>query len=415
MRAPKKYVARNGEVTYRVRYLTANGQQTSETFYEEADAVEFSRLVATLGAPRAVEYITKRTLQEFGSSVGDLTVDELFERWIAHKSRRDKHGKLRDVRSERTLLDYRRMYRSRIQPAFGHIPTTFVTAIEVQNWVDKLGEEIEPKTIADYHSLLHGMFKWGLQPSRALLTNDPCTETELPKRHKKPPKGLRPAEWQILHAAAKQVDADAADLLLFLTATGWRWSEAVAARVSDVDWDGRHVYVSMGRVRRREGNHFEYVEDAKSAAGMGRRVKIVGEAAEMVMRRIYGKGPGDLILTTGAGGHWHYTSFHQRYWTRPAEGNRDYAPKRTRILEVAKEMGLDRPDLTPHWLRHTMVFMMILAGEGIPAIQHRAGHDSAMTTMDVYGRMTADTSDDALDLMAVMLSGTVKREIESRL
>jgi integrase len=408
MRHPKRYVAANGDVSWRVRYRATDGTEKSETFYTEDDAHEFAGLLKTLGAARALAYIDARNIEGKATSHA-LTVDALYAKWMEHKSARDRKGELRHVRSERTLIDYERMYDAHVREAFGAKPANLVTPGDVQTWVDDLGDQLAPKTIADYHSLLHGLYTWGIHPTRGLVVVDPCTETQLPKRRKKPPKGLRPQEWQILHDAARRVDHDAADLLLFLVGTGWRWSEAVAVRVMDVDHFGPgQTYVTLGRILRREGNAYVFIDDAKSEAG-ARRVRLVGEAEEMVLRRIEGKPPTTLILTAPTGGRWHYPSFHKRYWTRP---EKDDAPKRQRILEVAATMGLDRPDITPHWLRHTQAGMLILAGEPLPAIQRRLGHASIKTTVDTYGRMVEDASDAGLSKLAAMLGHSAPR-IES--
>ena len=412
MRKPKKYVAANGDVSYRVRYRSADGRERSETFYSPEAADEFAYLVKALGPARALAYIDARA--ESGDVPGAaLTVDDLYRQWYEWKSARTKKGELRRVRSVRTLIDYERMYKAHVKAAFGEKPANLVSPKDVQAWVD--GLDLSPKTVADYHALLHGLYKWAMHPTRSLVVVDPCTETELPKRRKKAPKGLRPAEWQLLHQGARLCDAVAADLLLFLASTGWRWSEAVAVRVMDVDhYDGK-TFVSLGRILRREGNRFEFVDDSKSEAGL-RRVRLVGEAEQMVLRRIYGKKPGDLILTTGGGSRWTYSSFYYRYWTRPPKGakTKDYAPKRTRILEHARELGFDRPGVTPHWLRHTQAGMLILAGEPLPAIQRRLGHASITTTVNVYGRMIEDASDAGLDRLAAMLDGTPpKPELEA--
>jgi integrase len=400
MRHPKKHVAANGDVSWRVRYRSPDGTEKSETFYDEDTAHEFAHLVKALGPARAVAYIDARTADDEAVNTA-LTVDDLFAKWMEHKSARDRKGELRHVKSERTLLDYRRMYKAHIRDEFGAKPANLISPLDVQAWIDRLGDKLAPKTIADYHSLLHGLYTWAIHPTRGLVIVDPCTETQLPKRRKKPAKGLRPQEWQILHAAARKVDRDAADLILFLVGTGWRWSEAVAVRVMDVDHYGPgKTYVTMGRVLRREGNTYVFVDDAKSEAG-ARRVRLVGEAEEMVLRRIEGKPPTALILTAPTDGRWHYPSFHKRYWTRPPRN--DDAPKRARILEVAAEMGLDRPDITPHWLRHTQAGMLILAGEPLPAIQRRLGHASIKTTVDTYGRMVEDASDEGLSKLAAML------------
>jgi len=411
VRKPTRYVAKDGTVTWRVRFRSAAGTEKSETFPDEKFALEFCGVLKALGSARAVAW-----LDEHANDDGEytwLTVDDLFEKWIEWKGATNKRGELVRVRSVRTINDYRRDYVNRIRPTFGQVPANLVPPGDVQAWVDRLITEVEPKTVAGYHALLHGLFLWGLHPNRGLVVNDPCTDTELPKRRKKAPKGLRPDEWQILHRAAQLVDEDAADLLLFLVSTGWRWSESVAVQSLAVDhWidddDRSHTYVSMGRVLRREGDTFVFVDDAKSAAGE-RRVRIVGPAEQMVLRRIAGKKPTDLILTTGRGTRWDYTHFYNRVWKRPKKG--DDAPGRPRILEEAARLGLDRPDLTLHWLRHTHVGMLILAGEPLTAIQRRLGHASIKTTSDTYGRMIEDASEEGLDKVAALLAGTPTRAI----
>ena len=405
VRAPRKYVAKDGTVSWRVRYRSTKGVEKSETFYTEADAVEFSGLLKAIGTERALAYIDSRN-QAGHERARALTVDDLFKRWHEWKSTTNRKGDLVHVRSARTLDDYAKMYDRHIGPALGATPANLVSQVDVQHWLDAL--PVAAKTAADYHSLLHAVFTWGIHPTRALVINDPCAETVLPKRRKQRPKGLRPAEWQVLHQAAVTVDQDAADLLLFMASTGWRWSECVAVQALGVDhWADTngvtHTYVTMGRVLRRENGAHVFVDDAKSEAG-NRRVRLKGPGEEMVLRRVHGSAPTDLVLTNKHGHRWTYSSFHSRIWTRPA--SKDPAPKRPRILEEARKLGLDRPDITLHWLRHTHVGMLILAGEPLTAIQRRLGHASIKTTSDTYGRMIEDASDAGLDRVAAMLAGS---------
>lgn len=406
-RKPRKYVAKDGSISWRVRYRSSAGTEKSETFYDEESADEFAGLLRAIGPTRAIAYIDNREKEGGGSEA--LSFADIFEKWFAWKSA-SKNGRPIHVRSGRTLDDYRRMYESRIRPQFGDRPANMIGTQDVQDWIDGLGTELEAKTIADYHSLLHAVYLWALEPGRNLVVGDPCQSTTLPKRVKKPPKGLRPQEWHILHQAAREVEPAAADLLQFMVASQWRWSECVAVQVMAVDhWeqDGESfTYVTMGRVLRREGHSFVFVEDAKSTAGK-RRTRIKGAAEQMILRRIEGKRPDDLILTNATGRRWNYTHFHQRYWTRPPNPANDDAPKRKRILERAAELGLRRPGLTPHWLRHTGVGMLILAGEPLTAISRRVGHASIKTTADVYGRMVDDTSSAGLDRAALLMDGPV--------
>lgn len=410
MRTPKKRVGANGRTSWTVRYRSRDGRERSETFYDEGMAEEFSKILDTVKDPdRALRLLDNYT--ERANAGHDLTVGELWAKWRAWKGRTNLRGELLEVRSARTLMDYDRLWRKRIEPRFGRVPVDLVTQTDVQDWVDNLGTELEPKTVADHHALLHGLFAWGMHPTRGLTSHDPCSETRLPKRRKKAPKGLFPEEWALLHQAAVAVNPDAADLLLFMVSTGWRWSECVAVQAMAVDVapdptsaSGWQTWVTMGRVLRREGNHFAFVEDAKSAAGE-RRIRVVGPGEAMLHRRLVGKAPEDLIFTGPRGGQWRYEHFFRRIWARPKTG--DDAPGKPRILEEAAKLGLARTDISPHWLRHTHVAMLIRAGEPLPAIQKRLGHADIRTTANVYGRMIDDASAAGLDKVAALIAGAV--------
>ena len=81
-------------------------------------------------------------------------------------------------------------------------------------------------------------------------------------------------------------------------------------------------------------------------------------------------------------------------------------------------MGLSRPGLAPHALRHTHVGALILAKEPLSAIQKRLGHADIRTTANVYGRLIDDASEDGLARVDAMLNGpalpqTARPELES--
>jgi integrase len=396
----------DGTDCWRVRFQL-NGTTASETFDAEAAAKKFCTLVDTLGPVRALELLDEGTAPVHAAP--GRTLDEVFDRYMAWKGRKNRHGEyVGKVKTDRTLADNRRDYDNWIGPWFGDRDIDTITEVDVAAWVEAMEPRLSAKTIADRHSLLHQIYKWASSGSRAITLNNPCLVTELPARSKKLPKGLKPAEWALLHQAAQEVDPDAADLLLFFVASGWRWSEATALAVWEVELDesGR-VFVNMGRVVRRNaaGEHV-IVADAKSLAGE-RRIKMGAAAGEMLLRRIDGKRPDDLVFTSAAGTRWSYSHFSGNIWQR-AKGSR---AKRVRILERAKELGLERADqVTLHWLRHTHVGMLILGGNvSLPEIQRRVGHASINTTVNIYGRMVDDVSEDALDALDAMLGVGVTR------
>lgn len=380
IRKPELRRTKDGATTYRVRFRigtsprTGKPLQTSETFDSFRDADAFCRDLDDTRDP--VLALRRLRQRDDARAAAVVTLDVVAEQYFTHKATR--------VRSDRTVADYRRDYRNWIAPALGRSPISFIDEADVQRLVDSMSARLSPKSVADRHAILFGIFKYAVAPSRNLAAHNPCIGTDLPPRRKTQAKGLRPAEWQALEPALRAIDTDAADLALFLLSTGWRWSEATAVDAFDVEDDGIRVHVNMGRVVRRNaaGQHV-IVEDAKSDAGL-RRVELDHEVAGMVRERLGSRTSG-LVFTTGRGHQWHYANFLNRCW-KPA---------------VAAANLTRNP--TPHWLRHTHVVWMATDGNtSLAELQRRIGHESISTTLNVYGRMIEDVSPQALEGFAAM-------------
>jgi integrase len=272
-------ILRDGTHRYFVRLRDPKrGKFTSETFASKAEAEQFCRVVAAVGPAEAIARRDAAIGRGAPETVDDLA--EPFFRWKLtgpHK-----------VRSDRTVADYRRDYCNWIKPTFGSRQAEAVTEDDVRQWVDAMGAgtlgrpPASAKSIADRHSILYGIYAWAVREKR-IVTN-PCIGTHLPKRRKTAPKAIRPAEWEAIWRALVQIDPDAADLAVFLLSSGWRFSEGAALSGFDVEDYGDRLWVTMGRVIRRNaaGQHV-IVEDAKSEAGQ-RRIELGPTVADIVRR-----------------------------------------------------------------------------------------------------------------------------------
>ena len=345
-------------------------KQASKTFETEAAAVRVRDLINALGPDRALAALAEE-LHQTGPTLADLAAD-----WFEWK-RRDL--------TVRALEDYRRDYANWIDPFFGHRQAGAITEADVQTWVDRIAARLSPKTVADRHALLHGIYAWASARKRGHVPHNPCLETELPKRTRKAPKGLTMGEWLTLRRAAYGVDLDAADLILFMASTGWRIGEATALMVTAIE-DGPTMYVTMTHVNRKgEG----VVAGGKSEAAE-RRIRMLPDCAAMIRRRLIGLGLNDYVFTNShsPSGLWEPSTFRNRWWRKS--------------VEAAKLTGRNP---TPHWLRHTHVMLCHAAGMSLPEIQRRLGHADIKTTINVYGRMIDDMPDDVAARLDVLLSG----------
>jgi integrase len=351
-------------------------KQTSLTFASPQAAEDFKALVDVLGPDRALKAMA-------GDQQPDsLTVGQLAEKFLEWKAR--------DVTS-RTMIDYRRDVKNWIEPWFGHRAAEHIDETDVQQWVDHMATKLEPKSVADRHMLLSSMFAFGKARSRRLVSHNPCLDTELPKKVKKPPKGTTVPTYRAILAAAEKRNPDAADLITFLGETGWRFSEAAALDVAYVEDDGVDIWVTVGQVFRIvENRQVLATEQAKSYAAF-RRIRLFPESAAVVRRRCLGKRPGQLVFANSRGAPWNQNTFLRVTW-----------PGIMKAAELWKGAGKSP---TPHWLRHMHVAVLAAAGVPMQEIQRRIGHESIQTTINVYGGMIGDISDDSLERADAIMSG----------
>lgn len=374
MASVRERVSSDGEVAHQVLYRVGR-KQRSKTFTSAKSAARLKTLMDTLGVERGLVAFA----EEVPSRALGPTLDEVAAQWFDWRERR------RDL-TPRALADYRRDYHNWISPFFGHREAAAVSELDVQTWVDRDLTRLSPKTVADRHALLHGIYAWASQRKRGIVPANPCLETDLPKRVKKPPKGLTLPEWASLKDAFYRIDADAADLALFMASTGWRIGEATGLRVGAVDDSGPHMYVTVTHVNRKgEG----VVEGAKSAAGF-RRIRMLDDCAAMLRRRVIGRGVNQLVFTNPHSPLeiWEPSTFRKRWWSK-----------------AVADAGLADRKPTPHWLRHTHVLLCHAAGMSLAEIQRRLGHEDIKTTINVYGRMIDDMPDDVATRLNELVSG----------
>jgi len=370
-----------GESTWAVLYRLPTGKQTSSTFESQQAAEKFKQLLDLLGVDRALKAAG-------GGQEKGISVAELWRRFIEWKGRPEDKGGL----TPRVLKDYQRDYANWIDPWFGHREADLVDDTEVQDWVDHMTAQLAPKTVADRHALLHGAYAYGIAKTRRLVTTNPCTETTLPERAKKPPKGTTVPEFTAIRSAAAGAkdNPDAADLILFLGETGWRFSEATALTVGSVEDDGIDVWVTVSQVTRRDERGRQYLaEDKAKSYAAFRRIRMFPETAAMIRRRVVGRGLGELVFTNSRGNQWSQDTWLNKTWPG--------------IVKAAGLADARRP--TPHWLRHMHVAVLIAAGASLAEVQRRIGHESIQTTINVYGGMIGDIGNDALERAAALMSG----------
>jgi integrase len=247
----------------------------------------------------------------------------------------------------------------------------------VQRWVNDMllgrtkplrgkPRPLAPKTVRDAHGLLHQILAEAVK--ERLIRANPCANTKLPEKVDTEMRFLTPAEADRLVAA---FPPHWRPLILFLLATGCRWSEAIGLRLKNLDVLACKAYILVKTVMDDSGNWHD--EPPKSRRGR-RTVSFPQRIAQVLIplamadddreRRIFLGPRGGMVAVKDFYSIWH---------------------------KATAEAGLT--GLRIHDLRHTHVAWLIAAKVPLSAISRRIGHKSISVTDDIYGHLLEEIED----------------------
>lgn len=349
------YETSTGAKRYRVRYRTPDRRQTDKRgFKTKRDAEAFAATVE----------VRKMTGEFVSESAGWITVAELAPEWLQRKESATAVSNYRMIESA---------WRVHVKPVWGARRISDIDPIAVEAWIAKMGRDGSgATTVLRAHGVLAGILDDAVRSRPKRLASNPARGIEgLPKK----------VARRHIYLSADDVHRLAVEsgehrpLVYVLALCGLRWGEAIALRVSDVEFLQRRLVVADNAVQL----------GVEHAVGQtkGRKVRSV-PVPEFVLAELAplcaDKGPKDLVFPGPDGG----------YLPRP-KSQRGWFAGAVARAKVQK--------ITPHDLRHTAASLAISAGVNVLALQRMLGHKSAKVTLDTY----ADLFDTDLDAVAATL------------
>jgi integrase len=170
-------------------------------------------------------------------------------------------------------------------------------------------------------------------------------------------------------------------VLDFLVGTGARYGEAAGLLVRHLHLDAERPFVDIRLALKWRGKKWK-LGRPKTRSSV-RRILLPSRLVETLRPLTVGKGADDHVFTMLEGGPLHHGNFYNRYWKEAVTAAGTGVPKRTRI----------------HDLRHTHAAWLLSAGVAPMVVAARLGHSSATTTQNVYGHVTAEADDRAIDVV----------------
>lgn len=358
MASIEKYRTKRGQLNWRVRYRTQEGNQTSKSGFKTRRDAEIFEATVTISILDG-SYIAP--------AKGKITVAELYPDWYAGLTVSDNTKRAR-----------RQAWHNHVEPRWGKVRISNVTNSEVNKWVATMnGNGVGVPTQEYAVGVLRMIFKYAI--ANGYVKSNPVTDVRLKRRNQKPRPYLTPPQVALLATHL----GDKGEIATFLAYTGLRWGECAALRGSDVDFNRKRLYVT---------HSFDFdhrkLKDPKHGA---RDFPLPQTICDMIAARVAGKDPQTLVFPNNRGTYFDDGNFGKQY-----------------LKPAIKKCCADDPHfpagLTIHDLRHTAASIAVSSGANVLSLQKMLGHASAAMTLDVYS--------DLFDSDAVQTASNIDRVMQ---
>lgn len=370
--SPDRPCKRAGHTKWRVRYRKPDKKQTDKRgFRRKIDAENFAATVE----------VQKMTGEYVAPSLGRITVGELATKWLDRKAVDVAPSNYRTLESA---------WRTHVEPRWGTTPVGDIELDAVETWIADMGRTVtdphDPETvirkgsgattIIRAYGVLAGILDTAVKAKR--LRSNPSRGVEnLPKKVGKRHVYLTADD---VHRLADEAGEQRRALVLTLAYCGIRWGEAVALRVSDIDFLRRRLTVADNAVQLGVDHAVGHTKNRKV-----RPVPVPQFVLDELSVQCRGRARTSLVFGDGAD-----------YLPRPKSSGGWFAG-------AVKRAGVQA--ITPHDLRHTCASLAVSANVNVLALARMLGHADASVTLRVY----ADLFDSDLDRAAESIHAAYAR------
>jgi integrase len=342
------------------RWVDHGGNERSKSFHRKADAQRhIAGITAALGTGTYAD--PKRATATFGA---------VAEEWFSSKA------SLRP----KTRAGYRSLLDVQVLPRWRDVRLGDITHADVQAWVNKLSTD---PSVRQRKATRDDAENKGLSAARVIQAYQVVDQTLKfavrakyiavnPADHVQLPRKASSGKIALTHEQVRQLAEASGELstqVYTLAYVGLRYGECAALRVRELDLGKRRLRVSRSVTA---VAHIGLVE-GPTKTHQSRTVPVPGFVADALAAHVKGKTPNDLVFP-GPKGDWMPLDWFA--W---------------RFENACAKVGLE--NVTPHTLRHTAGSLALDLGMSVAVVQKLLGHQSAITTMNVYAHQMPDDFD----------------------
>lgn len=330
------------------------GKQTSSSFNDHSEALQFQNVCNRLGPAEALR------IWEAAKPGDGHTV----------KSFIDGHLDALSGVEKKTVAEYRRYLIRDIEPTLGPIPLTALTRADISRWVNTLRDGgSSGKTIQNKIGFLSGCLNAAVRDG--LMPANPAAGIRLPRTVAREMTFLTKQEYALLRSG---FTSRYQPLLDFLVASGCRFSEATALTPSDVDRGCNTVRITKAW-KLTPGS-----EEGKYELGQPktpRSVRTINIPQSVLDRLDYSH---QWLFVNSDGGPIRLYSWRANVWVKCLAKVRRTDPKHPDKVLLAKHPRI-------HDLRHTCASWLLGAGVPLITVSAHLGHEDTSVTAKIYGHL----------------------------
>lgn len=166
-----------------------------------------------------------------------------------------------------------------------------------------------------------------------------------------------------------------------LAFSGMRPGELIALKKSDLDFENKTIRISK-TLTNENNNMREYKLETTKTNKM--RIIEMDEKIMGILKRLVHKNDKHKMMY-----RTQLEDFHDEDFVFQRPNGYPFVTKNIgdRMRRILKYMGFQKK-LTPHSFRHTHISMLTEAGDALPTIMKRVGHEDPETTLKVYTHVT---------------------------